>query len=226
MIPALTRRRASSWAPARAGTHSDASEPLQAEADRARPEVEFAELDRIVPAADVIPDDPRYPMQPEHRQIGSPAAWGITPGAQTVTIAILDTGVDGNRPDLVGHLVPGWNAYNGNSNTSDVHGHGTFMAGIAGAVGNNALGVRGTACSCKVMTIRISAPDGTGSWSAITERLVWAADHGARVANISYYSVSTSSSVTSAAQYFQNRGGVVTAAPGHTGPVESRAENP
>ena len=76
-----------------------------------------------------------------------------------MTIAILDSGVDGTHPDLASQMVPGWNFYDGNADTSDVNGHGTAVAGAAAASSNNGLGVAAVAGRASIMPVRpIMAP--------------------------------------------------------------------
>jgi thermitase len=203
-----------------------ASESAFAHAFEARPEVEFAELDQIVEPAGVTPNDPWYASWQWHLpKISAPTAWSTTTGSSSIVIAILDTGVDGAHPDLINKLVAGWNIYNNNSDTSDVNGHGTNVAGVAGAQSNNGIGVAGVCWGCKIMPIRISDTTGNAAYSAMASGLTWAADHGARVANISYIA-SDSSTVKSAAQYFQSHGGVVTSSAGNYSTFDSSADNP
>ena len=203
-----------------------ADEEAMVRALQSRPEVEFAELDEIVPPADLIPNDPWYANWEWHlRKIQAPTAWSTTEGSSNVVIAILDTGVDGTHEDLVSKLVPGWNVYDNNSDTRDVNGHGTLVAGTAAASSNNTVGVASVAWGCRVMPVRISDTSGYGYFSTMASGLTWAADHGARVANISYRA-STSSTVASAAQYFQSKGGVVTVAAGNEGTFEPSLDNP
>ncbi|HEY1129503.1 MAG TPA: S8 family serine peptidase, partial [Roseateles sp.] len=86
------------------------------------PQLKFAELDQlVVPAA--APNDPYAGSQWHLNKLGLPNAWDTAQGAG-VTIAVLDTGIDASHPDLAGRLVPGWNFYDNNSDTSDVNGHG------------------------------------------------------------------------------------------------------
>lgn len=192
----------------------------------ARPDVEFAELDRIVKPSDVTPNDPWFVNWEGHlRRIQAPAAWSITTGSSNVVIAILDTGVDATHEDLASKIVPGWNTYNNNSATSDVSGHGTPVAGTAAAASDNGLGVASVCWLCRIMPIRVSDMTGNATYSSIATGLTWAADHGARVANISYI-VSDSSTVTSAAQYFQGKGGVVTSSAGNYSTFSNSPDNP
>jgi subtilisin family serine protease len=203
-----------------------ASEKAFVQAFQAQPEIEFAELDRIVEPAGVIPNDPWYAGGEWHLpMISASDAWSTTTGSSDIVIAILDSGVDGTHEDLAGNMVAGWNIYNNNSDTTDVNGHGTNVAGAAAARSNNSLGVASVCWNCKIMPVRISDSTGSATYSSIASGLNWAADHGARVANISFI-VSDSSTVTSAAKYFQGKGGVVAAAAGNYSTFDSAADNP
>jgi subtilisin family serine protease len=204
-----------------------ANEKAFVSAFQARSEVEFAELDRILAPAEIIPNDPFYSTGDEWHllKIGAPTAWSMSTGNSDVTIAILDTGVDGTHLDLASKMIPGWNVYDNNSNTSDVYGHGTQVAGVAAASSNNGQGVASIAWGCRIMPIRISAANGGASYSAMASGLNWAADHGANVANISYIA-SDSAAVRTAAQYFQSKGGVVVASAGNNTTFDSAADNP
>jgi len=191
-----------------------------------RPDVEFAELDRMVQPAEVTPNDPWFANWEGHlKRIQAPTAWATTVGSSNVVIAILDTGVDANHEDLAGKIVPGWNTYNNNSTTTDVSGHGTAVAGTAAAASNNGVGVASVCWLCRIMPVRVSDMTGYATYSSIANGLTWAADHGARVANISYI-VSDSSTVTSAAQYFQGKGGVVTSSAGNYSTFSNSVDNP
>ena len=189
-----------------------------------RPQVEFAELDQIVPhAADVTPNDPMFPSEWHLPKIQAPAEWSVTTGSSSVIIAILDTGVDGSHPDLASKMVAGWNIYDNNSDSRDVYGHGTKVAGTAAAASNNAQGVAGVSWGSWIMPVRISGPSGSAGYSDMAAGLIWAADRGARVANISY-GASTSRTVQRGAEYFQSRGGVVAMAAGNSGGGDVRRD--
>ncbi|MBS0544761.1 MAG: S8 family serine peptidase [Proteobacteria bacterium] len=177
--------------------------------------LKFAERDMILPQALAV-SDPYYGSEWHVPKIGADAAWDLSSGAG-VTIAILDSGVDSTHPDLAGRLVPGWNFYDNNSNTADVNGHGTQVAGTAAAESNNGVGVAGVAGGARIMPVRVASSTGSGSLTAIASGLTWAADQGARVANLSFYGVSSSSAILSAAQYMKNKGGLVTVSAGNYG---------
>ncbi|HEX6793915.1 MAG TPA: Ig-like domain-containing protein [Casimicrobiaceae bacterium] len=186
---------------------------------RADPSVEFAEVDRLIPAAGVT-NDPMSGNEWHLATVGAPTAWTYSTGAG-ITIAILDTGVDGTHPDLAANMVPGWNFYDNNSDTHDVNGHGTTVAGAAAAVTNNSVGVASIAGSAKIMPIRIADPTAYALWSTVAQGITYAADHGARVVNLSYEGASASSTIQQAASYLRSKGGVLFVAAGNTGAVDN-----
>lgn len=199
-------------------------EQAMAQALARHPNMKFAEVDGAV-SMQMIPSDTYYPNAWHLPIIQAPAAWDMATGSG-ITIAILDGGVESTHPDLAAHIVPGWNFYDNNSNTSDVNGHGTKVAGVAAALGDNAMGVTGGAWNAKIMPMRISDPAGNLTYySIIANSLTWAADHGARVANISYI-ISQVATVQNAAQYMRNKGGVVVASAGNTGALDSTPDTP
>lgn len=175
----------------------------------------FVEPDRIVGQA-ATTNDPSLASQWQLAKVNAPAAWDTSTGSN-VTIAIIDTGVDGTHPDLAAQMVPGWNFYDNNADASDAHGHGTKVAGTAAAAGNNSLGVSSVAYRSRILPIRVSDASGSAYFSTIAQGLAWAADQGARVANISFDQTYTSASIESAAQYFKGKGGVTVVGAGNSG---------
>ncbi len=180
--------------------------------------LKFAERDMMI-KPNATANDPYFSSAWHLAKIGVPSAWDASTG-RGATIAILDSGVDANHPDLAGKLVPGWNCYDNNSSTADVYGHGTAVAGTAAAATNNAVGVAALAGEAMIMPMRITDLNGYGYWSAAAQCLTWAADRGASVANISFGGVSGSSTVQSAAQYLKNKGGLTVVAAGNNGAEE------
>jgi len=200
--------------------------PVDREADTVarlakNPHVRFAEVDRLVPPT-ATANDPMFSSEWHLTKISAPAAWDTSTGSG-VTIAILDSGVDGNHPDLSTKMVPGWNFYDSNSNTSDVYGHGTIVAGAAAAATNNSTGVASVAGGAKIMPMRVTDTTGYAYASSLAQGLTWAADHGARVASISFQGVAASATVQNAASYFRSKGGVVIVAAGNTGAQDNTA---
>lgn len=178
--------------------------------------IEFAEPDFIVEPS-LIPNDPWFlNWQKDKQQINAPAAWDKTTGLTNLTLAVVDTGVNCGHEDLNGRCVGGWNLYDNNSDTSDVYGHGTAVAGVASAVGNNGVGVAGGTWESKIMPLRVSATDGTATYSAIASAITYAADNGAKVVNNSYQT-GGSRTVQSAAKYLKNKGGLLVVSEGNYG---------
>ena len=195
-----------------------ASETAVVERLKHNPNLKFAELDRRVKAGLAV-TDPYIGSEWHIAKIGAQTAWDTTQGVG-VTIAILDSGIDTSHPDLAPNLVAGYNFYDNNNDVSDVCGHGTAVAGTAAAASNNAMGVAGVAGNAKIMPVRIAYYDATKGcyayFSTIASGLTYAADHGARIANISFAGVSGSSSVQSAANYMKSKGGLVFIGAGNT----------
>lgn len=179
------------------------------------PQLKFAELDRRIPA-DLAVNDPYVGSEWHLPAINATNAWDTSQGSG-ITIAILDSGVLPTHPDLAPKLVPGWNFYDNNSNTADVFGHGTSVAGAAAAITNNGAGVSGIAGAAKIMPIRVSDSTGYAYYSAIAQGVTFAADNGARVANASFSGVYTSAAVQSAASYLKSKGGLLIVSAGNSG---------
>lgn len=179
--------------------------------------VAYAEPDYLV-APQLVPNDPGYDSQWFHSKINTAGAWDRTTGDSRVTVAVCDTGVEATHPDLNGNVIlPGYNTVDGTTNSTPVHYHGTAVAGCMAAAGNNGQGVAGMAWSVKILPIRVSnTSDGYAYFSDIAEAVYYAADHGARVINISY-GVGGSYAIDSAAQYARNKGALVFASAGNDG---------
>ena len=199
-----------------------ADERVAAELLRRDPQIKSAEIDRLI-APDQVGNDTYYASEWHLQTIQAPTAWDSSLGTG-VTIAILDSGVDGTHPDLKGKLVPGWNFYDRNADTSDVFGHGTKVAGSAAATSNNATGVTGVAWNAKIMPVRISDTAGYAFYSTIAEGIYWAADNGAKVVNVSY-AVHGSASVQTAANYLKTKGGLLINSAGNSGALDATLAN-
>ena len=189
------------------------------------PNIEFAEKDILLAPTATSANDPNYSGAWHLGTLNAPVAWDSSRG-DGVTVAVLDTGVDASHPDLQGQLVPGWNTYGNDADTSPLCSHGTSVAGIVAAASNNGIGVTSIAWNTKIMPMRVVGPDCWASASALAGAMSWAADRGARVASMSFANVSSSSTVTSGANYMRSKGGVVFAAAGNSGSASSIAPNP
>jgi len=187
------------------------------------PRVRFAEPDYRIPPA-LVSTDPLSRRQHYLATIGAPHAWNVTTGDGR-PIAILDSGVDATHPDLFGRVLPGWNTFDENADADDVTGHGTLVAGVAAATADNATGGTGVTWINPILPVRVTDPDGNAYYSTLAAGLVWAADHGARIANLSF-AVYGGQALNVAAQYFVGHGGLVFAAGGNDGRRHDVPPNP
>jgi thermitase len=163
---------------------------------RARADVIYAEANYIASAAVLAaPDDPSYRSQWALTRTQAIDGWSLFPGSYGLgggaTIGILDTGVDLAHPDLASQLdTAGAASCVDESETCapgsalDDVGHGTHTTGIAAAATNNGFGVAGTAFSSRVIPVKVLSALG-GSYAAVTNGILWAAQHGARVISLS-----------------------------------------
>jgi subtilisin family serine protease len=182
----------------------------------------FVEKDHFLRASQtpvaVNPNDPNFPSQWHLSAIQSPYAWSVTQGSSGVVIAVIDSGADWTHPDLSSKLVPGWNFLTGTSNTQDSggdSGHGTAVSGTAAAATNDGLGVAGVGWSTMVMPLEVLDSSGSGTYSNLASAINYAADHGARIINVSLCGSSSSSTLQSAESYAWNKGSVIFAAAGN-----------
>ncbi|MFF0266748.1 S8 family serine peptidase [Kribbella sp. NPDC004536] len=154
---------------------------------KADPTVELASLNykRHISA---VPNDEYYATDQKTylNTVRVPQAWDLSKSTGSQIVAVLDTGVDAGHPDLVGHLVPGYNAVSSTRpNPVDDHGHGTMTLGIIAAAANNGIGVAGVGWNVKAMPVKVLGSDGSGSDADIAEGIDWAVAHGAKVINMS-----------------------------------------
>ena len=159
--------------------------------------------------------DPRLPDQWGLFRIKANNVWSRSQG-EGVTIAILDTGVDFNHPDLAGKVVGGRNFTTSDaSDYMDVHGHGTHCAGVAAATYMNGIGGAGTAPMANILAVKVLGNAGSGSTEWIANGIKWAADNGARVISMSLGLQSVSLLLEDAAQYAWSKGAVLVGAAGN-----------
>ena len=185
------------------------------------PEVSWVEADTKFTTQTTTPNDLYYPQQNYLRQIGLPAAWDITHGSNSVIVGVLDTGIDGLHEDLNGHILAGYNfvtsaAIPANTNSDD-NGHGTAMSGIIGASSNNSVGMTGIDWQANLMPIKVLDSSGSGDDSAVANGIVYAADNGVRVLNMSIGAASDMQLVHDAINYALSKNVVLVAASGNSG---------
>lgn len=193
---------------------------------RADPAVEYAEpsyrvqllVEGEVAAVDV--NDPMSGGQYSLDRMRVRDAWSLTTGGSGV-IAVLDTGVQQDHPDLAGRVLAGRDFVNNDWNAADDNGHGTWVAGIIAGKPNDGYGIAGISWSDTILPVKIMNSSGTGSTSALINGIIWAADNGATVINMSVGGFPYSQAVQDAVTYAWNRGAVLVGAAGNNNREES-----
>lgn len=202
---------------------------------RRNPDVEFAEPDyrcriaatpndeyfrlqyALANTGDIL-DIPGSPRGQADADIHATAAWESAKGSPDVVIAILDSGVDLEHPDIMNKLVSaGRDFVNDDASADDDHWHGTHVAGIAAAETNNRTGIAGVAWDCRVLPVKVVDANGEGFYSTLIEGIVWAADNGADVINLSVGGDEAADSLRDALEYAFDKGVVIVASAGNDG---------
>ncbi|GAI83419.1 unnamed protein product, partial [marine sediment metagenome] len=138
-------------------------------------------------------------------KIMAPQAWQITAGESDILVAILDTGIDQNHPDLEGKVVSSIN-FTSSPTADDLNGHGTHIAGIIAAATYDANDSRGIAYNCSLMNVKVADDNGWCNSDAVAKGLVWAIDNGAKVINISLTITKPSPALEKAVNYAWSKG--------------------
>ncbi|MFO0813902.1 MAG: S8 family serine peptidase [Gemmatales bacterium] len=211
----------------------------------ADPRVLSAQPDYII-EAEALPNDPQLNQQwaitnpsAPNSTINAPRAWDSTTGSGRTIVAVIDTGVDYTHPDLAANMwrntneiagngidddgngytddYYGYNFVNNNGNPMDQNGHGTHVAGILGAVGNNGIGVTGVNWNVKIMALRFLDANGKGSTSAALKALNYAVQMGATISNNSWTSPAYDSALEAGIRNAGLAGHIYVAAAGNLG---------
>jgi subtilisin family serine protease len=202
-------------------------------------EIEFVEPNYRIYLADA-PNDPYFPYQWAVLNFGQPIAppdipffggtpgadmkvaeaWELEKGSSSVVVAVVDTGVSLAHPDLVHKLVSsGYDFHDNDANADDEHGHGTLVAGVIGAESENGIGISGICPNCQILPVKVWGKDATGLTSDVIKGIIWAADQGAQVMNMSLGGpdIKTSAAFEAAIAYAFGKDVVMAAAAGNDG---------
>jgi subtilisin family serine protease len=172
---------------------------------RLDPRVDYAQPDYRI-QVQTTPNDPYFTSGKDWglNEIGAPAAWSHTTGSSNVVVAIIDTGIDYTHPDLaanvwtnhgnlatdgIGNDLHGANFTSLTTTTGNVlddNGHGSHVAGIIGAVGNNGIGTTGVAWHVQLMALKFLDANGSGYTSGAVRAIDYAISHGASIINASW----------------------------------------
>jgi thermitase len=167
-----------------------ASDAPSGEADRimkelkSNPNVVYVEPNYIYQSV-FTPNDPGRSQQWAWDVIQAYQAWDTTQGSSTVVIAIVDTGIQRNHPDLDAKITAGYDYVQNDSAPDDGNGHGTHVAGTSAAETNNSTGGAGTCPNCRLMPVRVLDNNGSGTMVNVANGINYAANNGAKVINLS-----------------------------------------
>lgn len=154
----------------------------------AQPNMWLSLAQQIQPAAAApAPNDPLFGEEWHMERVRALEAWSITKGNPDLVVAVVDTGVDYNHPDLKDRTIKGAD-YTGESDGSDPidsFGHGTHVAGIINAAANNGIGVAGIAPNVKVLAVKVLNAKGGGGLFAIAKGIHYSVKQGAKIVNLS-----------------------------------------
>lgn len=192
---------------------------------RGRADVLYAEREAVRRISGE-PNDPEYARQWAHTKIRSARAWNIGRGSTRVKLGIVDTGIDVDHPDLEANYAGGRDFVRGDSTPDDEHGHGTHVAGIAAATGNNSTGIAGAGWRSSILAAKVLGGDGSGADLDVANGIVWLADEGAAVINLSLGGPDDSRTLAEAVEYAQGKGALVVAAAGNEGHQQNRVSYP
>lgn len=184
-----------------------------------RDEVAYVERDAAVSPA-FVPDDPLYPDQYAPGEIGLLTAWNATLGDAEVRVGVVDSGIRDDHEDLQGAVAAGEDFAEDDGTAQDACGHGTAVAGIAGARTDNGTGVAGAADVSLLDAKGLGHPDLPGCQgylSDLADAIRWSVDQGARVVSMSWGSSTDSSTLRRAVEYASNQGALPVAAAGNAG---------
>lgn len=173
----------------------------------------------------VIPNDPMFSDQWNLQSISAPLGWE-TATSTPVVVAVVDSGVDFTHEDLAANAwvnphptfgcdINGYNFAANNCDISPLTEHGTRLAGIIGAVGNNGKGIAGVAWNIRIMALKVEPTAGTIDPDAAALAMRYAVDNGAKIVNLSWQSDSTNLGLAIA--YAQSKGVIVTTSAGNSG---------
>jgi thermitase len=177
--------------------------------------VEYAEPHYIY-LQNEVPNDLLYlSYQWNLPAIQTEKGWQLSQGNENIVIAVIDSGVDLDHPDLVHRLKKGYNVLADNTLPEDDNGHGTHVAGIIASETNNREGVAGITWFNQIMPIKALNSEGYGSSFDVAKGIIWAVDHGAQIINLSLGNYQPSELLQEAVRYAYERGVVIVAASGN-----------
>ncbi len=215
---------------------------------RANPDVVYAEPNYIIKKA-VLPNDPKFSLiwglnntgqtgGIKDADLDAVEAWDVTTGAEDIIVAVIDSGIAYNHPDLSCNIwtnaiekkgktnfdddgneyiddIYGWDFIDNDGYPVDLNSHGTHIAGIIGACGDNRIGITGVMWKVKIMSLRFLGVSGTGDTLNAADAIIYAVDKGARIINASWAGYKYSNTLYDAIDYARKKGVLFVAAAGN-----------
>jgi len=167
---------------------------------------------------DIPPKDPDYGLQWALPHIQAEQAWGEMGELAGKTVAVIDTGVCGNHEDLQGRVLDnGYDFVDDDDDPDDIFGHGCSVAGIIAANIDNGIGIAGFAPNAAILPVRVLGRGGSGSMADVAAGIVYAADNGADIINLSLGSAVGSQLTREAVEHAIEKGLTVIASAGNSG---------
>ncbi|MCP5005601.1 MAG: S8 family serine peptidase [Planctomycetes bacterium] len=160
--------------------------------------------------------DPLYDNQWYIPDTNFDKAWDTAESKNKVKIAVIDTGVNANHPDLTGRVLEGYDFVNGRPDSVDDNGHGTFVTGIISAAAND-IGIKGLYDYAQIIPVKVMDKNGLGIYEDVARGVIYAADNGAEVINLSLGGYAYSSVLQEAVDYALSKDCIVVAAGGNDG---------
>ncbi len=184
------------------------------------PAILWAEPSFIVEGQEeFIPNDPDYLDVTKvyaPQLIAAPAAWAVTTGTVSITVAVVDSGFAFGHPEFAtGSIVPGYDFAYQDSDPSDNQGHGTHVTGILAAGLNNGQGMAGLAPGVNILEIKVLNSSNSATWAGIAAGITYAVDQGARIINLSLGGPVPSNVLYDSIKYAAAHGVFVVAAAGN-----------
>jgi len=149
--------------------------------------------------------------------IGFDKAWEEADAKEIVKVAVIDSGIDSKHPEFTSRVLNGFDFVNEDNEPVDDNGHGTFVAGIIGAAGNNDLRITGLNNLSKIIPVKVIDKNGFGTCEDVAKGILFAADNGAKVINLSIGMYASSSILKQSIDYAFEKGCIVVAAGGNDG---------
>jgi subtilisin family serine protease len=182
--------------------------------------IAFANPDRTLAAQadpfDAVDPATAIPYDWQYDAVQAGPALAAVGGGSSTIVAIIDSGVDIGHPDLVAHLLPGYDATGSDGTVTDEVGHGTFVTGLVAMLDGNGIGGKGIGGGTMVLPIRASLDTGFRETVTIAA-VIWAADHGAGVINLSLGGSNDDPALDRAIDYAVSKNALVVAAAGNDG---------